>query len=46
MSTARIVMNDTMRVFGMLAAIFAIQVILVSLMPEVPRWIAKALLGL
>jgi hypothetical protein len=46
MSNARVVMNDTLRVFGLLAAIFSIPVILLLLMPEFPRWIARMILGL
>ena len=46
METAKTVLVDTMRVFGLLAAILAVPAILITFAPNVPRAIASIVSGL
>jgi hypothetical protein len=46
MSTTKVVLVDTLRVFGVLAAILTVPAILMTFAPGVPRTIASLLAGL
>jgi hypothetical protein len=46
METAKILITDAARVFGLLAAICAVPALLILLAPGFPRWIATFVVGI